>query len=344
VQIVPAHWTRPARGDLAFAGLVGVLFALSPLTGRTRILPSLVLGAAAAAAVLAARMRRGPPPAAAPSGATLVRPALPVIGVLALTAIVFAPTLYWLFDVFTESVWRNGHGLFVPLFMVLLARSRLRRDPIRGEESSAWGFAWLVPALALAVADAGIGSLYLSALALVLALPGLSLLLLGAHRTRAIALPLALGVFLVPLPTLLEDAVGLRTATAALAKPMLLWLGAPVVFHQTQVRLPNGGFSISDNCSGFAALVASFAFATLLAVTARSRVRGVLLLLAVYPAVALLNGARAAALVLLVLRFGDGPIMYTTPVHGLSGIAVFIAVLGGLWLCADRAAFREAIS
>jgi exosortase len=344
VRIVPAHWTRPGRGDLAFAALVGVLFALSPLTGRTRILPSIVLGAAAAAVVLAARMRRGLRPADAPSGPTLSRPALPVIGVLALTAIVFAPTFYWLYEALTESVWRNGHGLFVPLFMVLLARHRLRRDPIRGEESSAWGFAWLVPALVLAVADAGIGSLYLSAIGLVLALPGLSLLLLGARRTRAIALPLALGVLLVPLPTLIEDAVGLRTATAALAKPMLEWVGAPVVFHQTQVRLPNGGFSLSDNCSGFAALTASFAFAALLAATARSRVRGALLLLAVYPAVAFVNGARAAALVLLVMRYGEGPIMLTTPVHGLSGIGVFIAVLGGLWLCADRAAFREAIS
>ena len=201
----------------------------------------------------------------------------------------------------------------------------------------------VVPAIALVLADAGIHSLYLSVLGLVLALPGLSLILLGARRTRALALPLALGVFLVPLPTLFEDAVGLRTATTALAKPMLEWIGAPVIFHQTQVRMPNGGFSISDNCSGFAALTASFAFAALLAATARSRVRGALLLLSVYPAVALVNGMRAAALVLLLLRYGD-MVVTTSPLHGLSGIGVFVVVLGGLWLCADRAAFRQAIS
>jgi exosortase len=343
VRIAPAHWTRPTRGDVGFAALVGVLFALSPLTGRTRILPSLVLGAAAAGAVIAGRMRRGPPPADAPTGATLARPTLPVAGALALTAILIAPTLYWLFLAFTESVWRNGHGLFVPLFMVLLARSTLRRDPVKGEESSAWGFAWLVPALVLIVADAGIGSRYLSVIGLVLALPGLSLLLLGARRTRAIAFPLALGIFLVPLPTLLEDTVGLRFATAEIAKPILEWVGATVIWHQTQVRLPSGGFSISDNCSGFAALTASFAFAALLAATARSRARGVLLLLAVYPAVALLNGVRLAALVVLALRYGE-QILIVTPLHGLSGIAVFVVMFGGLWLCADRAALREAIA
>lgn len=337
------HGRRPTRADLSFAALVGVLFALSPLTGRTRVLPSLVLGAAAAGVVLLGRIRRDRPTALGPTRATLARPSLAVAGLLILTAILFAPTLAWLFEAFTESVWRNGHGLFVPLFMVLLARSALRRDADAAEESSAWGFAWLVPALALVVADAGVGSLYLSVLGLVIALPGLSLLLLGARRTRALALPLALGVFLVPLPTLLEDTVGLRTLTAAIAKPILAAVDAPVVWHQTQARLPNHGFSVSENCSGFAALTASFAFAALLAATARSRVRGALLLLSVYPAVAFLNGARAAVLILLSMRFGEH-IMTTTPLHGLSGIAVFIVVLGGLWLCADRASFRQAIA
>jgi len=228
--------------------------------------------------------------------------------------------------------------------MVLLARHALRRDAQTGEESSAWGFAWLVPAVALVVADAGVGSLYLSAVALVFELKRLSLLLLGARRTRLLALPLALGVFLVPLPTLLEDAVGLRSATAALAKMMLDWTGAPVVWHQTHVRMPTSGFNLTDNCSGFATLTASFAFAALLAVTARSRLRAALLLLAVYPAVALANGLRVAALVMLVLRFGYDPVIITTPLHGLSGIAVVAVVLSGLWMCADRAAFREAIS
>ena len=337
------HWRRPTRADLAFAALVGVIFAVSPLTGRTRLLPSLGLAAAAAGAILVGRMRRSAAPADMPTGPTLARPSLAVAGVLVLTAILFAPTLAWLYEAFTESVWRNGHGLFVPLFMVLLARSALRRDASPAEESSAWGFAWLVPAVALVVADAGVGSLYLSVLGLVIALPGLSLLLLGARRTRALALPLALGVFLVPLPTLLEDRVGLRVATAAFAKPMLEWVNAPVVWHQTQLRLPGGIFSVSENCSGFAALTASFAFAALLAITARSRVRGALLLLAVYPAVAIANGARAAVLALLTLRFGES-IMFTTPLHGLSGIGVFIIVLGGLWLGADRAAFRRAIA
>jgi exosortase len=343
VEIGAAHWHRPTRADLAFPTLVGVMLAVSPLTGRTRILPSLALGAAGTGVLLLARMRRGPRPADAPTGPTLARPSLPVAGVLLLAALLFAPTLYWLYQAFTESVWRNGHGLFVPLFMVLLARSTLRRDPGTTEESSAWGFAWLVPAVSLAVIDAGVDSKYLSVLGLVLALPGLSLLWLGARRTRALALPLALGVFLFPLPTLLEDGVGLRYATAAVAKPILEVMRAPVTWHQTHVRLPESGFSVSDNCSGFAALIASFAFAALLAATSRSRVRGALLLLAVYPAVALMNGFRLVALVWLALRYGL-QVLIVTPLHGLSGIVVFAVVLGGLWLCADRVAFRRAVS
>ncbi len=337
-----ARWTRPTRDQLALPALVGVLLGLSPLTGGSRIWPSLILGTLGAGALLVARMRRAAPATAASAGYTIARPSLPVAGVLVLTAILFAPTLRWLFQAYTESVWRNGHGLFVPLFMVLLARSALRRDPVKGEESSAWSFALLLPALALVILDAGLGTRYVALLGLLLALPGLSLLLLGVRRTRAIALPLALGIFLVPLPVYLEDVVRLRVATAGVAKAVLSWLGAPAVWHQTHLRLPQDVFSISQNCSGFAALSAAVAFATMLAATARSRARAALLLLGVYPAVAVLNGLRAVALVYLTLYFGAG--VLHTAVHGLSGIGVFAGSLFGLWLGADRAAFRRAVS
>ena len=64
--------------------------------------------------------------------------------------------------------------------------------------SSAWGFLILVPALALHVLDAGMHSQILSAVASILAIPGLSLLFLGIYRTRAIGFPLAFMFFYTP--------------------------------------------------------------------------------------------------------------------------------------------------
>src|SRR5262249_38522473 len=157
-----------------------------------------------------------------------------------------------------------------PLFMVLLARHTLRRDASPLEESSAWGLAFLLTGLALAVLEAGIGSHYLDAVGLVLVLPGLSLLLLGAPRTRAIALPPALGVFLVPLPPSLERFVWLSEASAAVASRLLHALHYPVIFNQTLVRLDSARvISITQNCSGASTLYAGIAFATMAAATAR---------------------------------------------------------------------------
>src|SRR5262245_39185811 len=338
-----AKLSRPTRGDLAFSALVGALFAVSPMTGSARLAPSLALGAIAGGAVLVARMRRPRVADAARARFTFARPSPLAAAVLVVAALAFAPTLDWLVAEYTDAIWHNGYGVFVPFFMILLARHALRRDTSAEEESSAWGFALLGPGVALAVLDAGIRSHYLSVIGLVLALPGLSLLLLGARRTRMIAVPLALGIFLVPPPTSLEQWVGLAEGTVALARPLLVPLDLPITWKQTQVILSAGYIiSISQNCSGASALYAGIAFATMAAATARHRVRRWLPLLVVYPIVLVANALRCVTLILLCLYLGRD--ILHTPIHGLSGIAVYAAVLVSLCLCADRKSLREALS
>src|SRR5688572_3794591 len=96
--------------------------------------------------------------------------------VLALAAvelvILFAPTVEWLYERWTMSVWHNAHGLFVPPVVGYLVYEELRRAPAASRAPSALGFAFLVPALLLHALDAGMHTQLLSAIALVLALPG----------------------------------------------------------------------------------------------------------------------------------------------------------------------------
>ena len=225
--------------------------------------------------------------------------------------------------------------------MWLLARSTLRRDRSEAAEASAWGFALLVPALALVVLDAGLRSRTLSAVGLVLALPGLSLLLFGARRTRLLALPLALGIFLVPLPMGLEDPLRLATAGAALAEPIAGSLGVQAYRQQNVFRLSTGWLGVGGNCSGVSALHAAAALSVLLACTARSRTRRLLLLVLPLPIVLLVNAVRLAGLVVVCDHRGMGVLQM--PLHGLSGIAVVWLMVGSAWLLADRPALREAL-
>ena len=169
---------RSLRWNLGLAALIGVLFGLSPHTSGHRIVPSILGGILAGLAFLAFRIflqrRRGVP-------ATRVGPARrppPQFWLLLLLiAVVFAPTAGLLYYEYTESIWTNAHGLFVPLAVAWLGAAILRREAEGGEESCAWGFVPVVLGLALVVLDSGARTAQLGALGIAISLPGFSLLL-----------------------------------------------------------------------------------------------------------------------------------------------------------------------
>src|SRR5664280_3816559 len=70
--------------------------------------------------------------------------------------LVFAPTIHWLWQRWTMSVWHNVHGLFIPFVVAYLICKVLRSDPIVDAEQSAWGFLFLVVALGMIVLDSAI--------------------------------------------------------------------------------------------------------------------------------------------------------------------------------------------
>jgi len=102
----------------------------------------------------------------------------------ALLVLVYQPTLAWLVERWTISVWHNAHGALVLPVALWLMWQELRPTWRAGPASSAWGWLFVVPALLLHVLDLGMHTQLLSAVSFVVLLPGLSLLLLGASRTR----------------------------------------------------------------------------------------------------------------------------------------------------------------
>jgi exosortase len=266
-----------------------------------------------------------------------------VLAALALVAIAFAPTIGWLFEEYTHTQWRNVHGIFVPLFVFLLARSALRRDPEPSRpEASAWGFVPLIAGLGLAVLDAGVRSRYLAAVGLVLCIPGLSLLFLGARRTRLLAAPLALCAFALPVPEGLADPFRINAVTSWLAGEIVDASGLAVIRHHTAFLTRNGSVNVSQNCSGLAALYAAFALSFVLAYSARSWRRRIWIPLLVFPLTGLANAVRIAGIVVLTDRVGTH--FLRTSLHGLSGLLMLWFVIGCLWLCSDHRGLRESLS
>jgi len=261
---------------------------------------------------------------------------------LALFALAFAPTAGWLWERWTDSIFRNGHGIFMPFVLAYLVREYLKQDTDPEPRSSAWGFAFLVPAFALLALDTGIKTEILGAIALVLALPGISLLLLGARRTWGLAFPLAIAVFMVPIPAgAIDRVVGvLRTITAVGTTWLVPLTGMPVARVGTTLTVPDLTIEVADNCSGFATLYAAVLTALILAQLTRSRPRRLALLASAIPLAVACNILRVTALVLIAKHYG--PEVLETQVHPASGVVLFGVVILALFAIAGPEALRSA--
>jgi exosortase len=247
---------------------------------------------------------------------------------LALEAtLLFGPTVIWLFERWTLSVWHHAHGLLIPPVVGYFVYQELK--PLRHlpTSSSAWGFAFLVPALLLHALDAGMHTQLLSAVSMFLAVPGLSLLLLGGPRTKAIAFPLLFLAFSLPIPLTFTEQIHwqLRQIIAGAASEIVPLLGVPVFREGTTLHTTNGILEVADACSGFSTLYAAVAVAALTAYSAGSNTRRALVLLSAAPLAVFANLLRVTALILLVVWYGSG--ILDTLIHPLSGMATFALAL-----------------
>ena len=250
------------------------------------------------------------------------------LALLALEVVIlYAPTVAWLFDRWTISVWQNAHGLLIPPVSAYFAYHALK--PLAGlpRSSSLWGLAFLIPALALHALDAGMHTQLLSAAALILALPGFSLLLLGVERTRAIAFPLAFLLFSLPIPLQFTEQIhwALRKLVTATTATMLPAFGIRVFTEGTTLHMPNSSLEIADACSGFSTLYAAMAVAFLTASFARTMGRRLIVLIAAAPLAIAANLLRVLLLVVLVEWQGEW--ILDTFIHPLSGMMTFALAL-----------------
>jgi exosortase len=250
--------------------------------------------------------------------------------------VLYAPTVAFLWDRWTVSVWHNAHGAFVPPLVGYLIYRELKGFNGAPSRGSAWGFVLLIPALVLHAIDAGIHTQLLSAASILIALPGLSLLLLGVERTKAIAFPLVFLAAALPIPLGMTEQIHLQLrliATAATAW-VIPFLGIPVFAEGTTLHVAAGPIQVSDACSGFSTLYAAGAVAVLTAYSVPGWQRRTMVLLAAAPLAIAANVLRIVGLVALVVW--SGPEVLDTFIHPLSGMLTFALALPIIfWLGGD---------
>ena len=251
--------------------------------------------------------------------------------------VLYTPTILWLWDRWTLSVWHNGHGILITLVVVYLVWGELKKYKDVPRSSSLWGFTILVPALAIHMLDTGIHSQLLSAFALVLSLPGFFLLFFGKERTRAILFPLIILFLTLPIPLVFTESIHL--ALRYIATDSVTWLlplfGVPVFATGTLLETPNGLLEVSDACSGFSTLYATVTVAILTVYFCEHKGRRVLVLLIAVPLAVGVNIVRVLLLSLLVDWFGID--ILATSAHEISGLLTFVVAIPVVfWLGQSR--------
>lgn len=247
--------------------------------------------------------------------------------VLLAVVAIYAPTVAWLWDRWTMSVWHNAHGLLIPFVVAYFVHDELQRYEGPPEAGSAWGFAWLVPALLLHVIDGAMHTQLLSAASIVLALPGLSFLFLGPSRTRKILFPLLFLAFMLPIPLGVTERVhlALRHLTARGVEHLIPLVGVPLFRDNLTLETGEVRLFVADACSGFSTLYAAMTVACLTAYFCPVPWRRVAVLLGAAPIAIGANILRVAILVLLVRYYGNG--VLDTWMHEASGMLTFALAL-----------------
>lgn len=225
------------------------------------------------------------------------------------------------------SVWNNGHGLLITAIVGYLVWKELKKNKHIPTQSSAWGFAILIPALFLHILDTGIGSQLLSAISLILVLPGLSLLYLGPDRTKTILFPLFMLFFTLPIPLAFTESIHL--ALRHIATDSVGWLldktGIPNFTSGTLIEIPNGSLQVADACSGFSTLYATITVAILTAYFCPHILRRIIILFIAIPLAISVNILRVFILTLLVNWVGLD--ILATSAHEISGLLTFMIAL-----------------
>jgi exosortase len=247
--------------------------------------------------------------------------------IILLLLILYMPTLQWLWVRWTMSVWQNGHGILVFALVIYFIWKELQKLKHLPASSNSWGYIILIPSLLLYMLDTGINTQLLSSFAMFSSLIGLSLLFLGAVKTKIILFPLLTMLLTLPIPLVFTETMHLmlrHIATKSVAF-ILSQMGIPVFTSGTILEIEGGTLMVADACSGFATLYAALTIAILTAYFCTSTKRRLILLLIAAPLAIGVNIIRVLVLALLVNYYGLN--ILATSAHELSGLLTFMVAL-----------------
>ena len=243
----------------------------------------------------------------------------------------YAPILYRL-----AQQWANdedmGHGFFVPIVALYIAWQRRSVLATLKPEPNYWGLvliAWGAGQMMLGTLGV---ELFLARTSLLISLVGVIWFLLGTKILRALAFPLCLLLFMIPIPAIVYSRITLplQMFASRVAEIVLGLVGIPVLRDGNVLELASQKLSVAEACSGIRSLLSLSFLSLVYAYFFDSKVwmRGVLLAATIPIAIAA-NAARVSVTgILSEVRTDLAQGLF----HMLEGWVLFLIALGLLVL------------
>ena len=257
------------------------------------------------------------------------------LGALAVSvAIAFAPTYFKLI----AGPWRTeqeGHGpliLLAAAWLVWQSRSRLRALAFAPAPIVGWTV--LLVGLVLLVLCRSQDVTMIEVASQIPILAGCVLLVAGWPALRILAFPLAFLIFFIPPPGWVMDAftVPLKAVVSDWVAELLYDLGFPVAQNGVMIMIGSYELMVKDACAGMNSIFALSAIGVFYVheFVRNSRLRAIVLVLAIVPITIAANFVRVVALVLIAYYFGIDAIEGVF--HDLTGFALFAVALALFFL------------
>jgi exosortase len=276
------------------------------------------------------------PTARPPSGISRVAPSpapLWQIGIIAALCL----WLYWPTVTHLVRQWWNdpnfSHGFFVPLFAAFIIwqeRHRLAALPRRASWS---GLGIVALALILLIVGQLGAELFLARFSLLVLLAGLVVLFSGWNFFRALLLPWAFLILMIPIPSIVFNQITfpLQLQASRVAAFALRLFGVPILREGNIINLPAMTLEVAEACSGIRSLMSLLTLAIIYGYLAERRV-GVrwALALAAIPIAIVANSVRIIGTGLLVQYWS--PEKAEGYFHASWGLIIFMLSLLMLYL------------
>jgi exosortase len=243
----------------------------------------------------------------------------------------YAPILYRMAEQWATDE-NMGHGFFVPVVAGYIAWQRRAELAAMPREPNIWGLFTVIFAALLSLAATLGAELFTARLSFVIALFGAILYLGGTRWLKILLFPLALLLFMIPIPAIIYAQLTLRLQMLAsqLGEILITLMGIPVLRAGNTLQLPSQTLDIAEACSGIRSLLSLMFLSLVFSYFMDKKVwmRWVLLL-ATIPIAIGANGIRVALTGLLSeidTKLASGAY------HETEGYIVFIVALVALFV------------